>query len=160
VLRVLGANLPPSGPDPTQATPGEELLRTLGANLPASGPDPAQPAAEDQTYDNLSDQAAYQKLYEYNLGLTGDKPRSKAGHVPGSESPLGAVIGGQPLTTIDPAQLQAALAAAMAASVRKKSSAAPESVVGGQPPSKKPHYLFWLMIAVSAGAIIAALALK
>jgi heat shock protein HtpX len=160
LLRVLGANLPPSGPDPTQATPGEQLLRALGGNLPAAGPDPAPPAAEDQTYDNLSDQAAYQKFYEYNLGLTGDKPRTQAGHVAGSQSPLGAVIGGQPLTTIDPAQLRAALAAAMAASVRKKSAAAPESVLGEQPPAKKPHYLFWLLIAVSAGAIIAALALK
>ena len=160
VLRVLGANLPARGPDPAQASPGEELLRALGANVPASGPDPAQPAAEERTYDNLSDQAAYQKLYEYNLGLTGDKPRAQAGHLPGSESPLGGMIGGQPLTTIDSAQLRAGLAAAMAASVRKKSAAAPESVVGEQPPSKKPHYLFWLMIAVSAGAIIAALALK
>jgi len=160
VLRVLGANLPARGPDPAQASPGEELLRALGANVPASGPDPAQPAAEERTYDNLSDQAAYQKLYEYNLGLTGDKPRAQAGHLPGSESPLGRMIGGQPLTTIDPAQLRATLAAAMAASVRKKSAATPESVVGEQPPSKKPHYLFWLMIAVSAGAIIAALALK
>jgi hypothetical protein len=75
LLRVLGANLPARGPDPAQASPGEELLRALGANLPASGPDPVQPAAEDQTYDDLSDQAAYQKLYEYNLGLTGDQDR-------------------------------------------------------------------------------------
>jgi heat shock protein HtpX len=158
-LRVLGANLPPRGPDPTQASPGEELLRALGANLPGNGPDPARPAAEDQTYDKLSDQAAYQKLYEYNLGLTGDKPRSQTGHLPGSESLLGAILGGKPLTTIDPAQLRAALATGMA-SMHKKSAAAPEGVATEQPPSKKPHYLFWLMIAVSAGAIIAALALK
>jgi hypothetical protein len=46
------------------------------------------------------------------------------------------------------------------ASMHKKSAAAPESVASEQPPSKKPHYLFWLMIAVSAGAIIAALSLK
>ena len=158
-LRVLGANLPPRGPDPAQASPGEELLRAVRVNLPASAPDPARPAAEDQTYDKLSDQTAYQKLYEYNLGLTGDKPRSQAGHLPESESPLGSVIGGQPLTMIDPAQLRAALATGMA-SMHKKSAAAPEGVATEQPPAKKPHYLFWLMMAVSAGAIIAALALK
>jgi len=136
-----------------------QLVRALGANLPASGPDPAQPSAEDQTYDNPSDQAAYQKLYEYNLGLTGDKSRSQAGHLPGSESPLGALLGGQPRTTIDPAQLRAALAIGMA-SMNRKPAAAPKSVSGQQPASKKLRYLLWLVMALSAGAIVAALAIR
>lgn len=136
-----------------QATP--QLMRGLGAIPPASGPDPAPPpadpappSAENQTYDNPSDQAAYQKLYEYNMKFTGDK----------SESPLQSLLRGQP-ATIDPAQIQAALALGMA-SMNRKAAAASKSDPGHQTALKKFHYLFWLVIALSAGAIIASFAIK
>ncbi|MGA8060224.1 MAG: hypothetical protein WB999_18405, partial [Candidatus Binataceae bacterium] len=139
--------------DMLQANP--QLMRAFGANPPESGPDPAQPSAdpaqpsaENQTYDNPSDQAAYQKLYEYNMRFTGDK----------SESPLQSLLRGQP-TKIDPAQIQAALALGMA-SMNRNAAAAPKSVPGQQTGSKKPHYLFWLVMALSAGAIVASFAIK
>lgn len=136
---------------------GEQLMHALGAELPASESDPAEPSEQDPAYASPSEQAEYQKLYEYNLGLTGDKSRPPAGHVLGSGSPLEAVIGGQP-ETIDPSQLRAALAIGMA-SMHKKSAASPASVPGEHPPSKE-LYLFWLVIALSAGAIVAALAVS
>ncbi|MFZ1119568.1 MAG: hypothetical protein WAN81_04980, partial [Candidatus Binataceae bacterium] len=125
-----------------------QLMRGLGANLPESGPDPARTSAEDQPYDNPSDQAAYQKLYEYNMRFTGDK----------SESPLQSLLRGQP-TKIDPSQIQAALALGMA-SMNRNAAAAAKSVPGQQTAPKKFHYLFWLVIALSAGAIIASFAIK
>jgi len=144
-----------------QANP--QLMRGLGAIPPASGPDPAQPSAdpappsaENQTYDNPSDQAAYQKLYDYNMRFTGDKSESSTGNK--SESPLHSLLLGQP-TTIDPAQIQAALALGMA-SMNRKAAAAAKSVPGEQPALKKFHYLFWLVIALSAGAIVASFAIK
>jgi heat shock protein HtpX len=136
-----------------QANP--QLMRGLEAIPPASGPDPtpppadpAPPSAENQTYDNPSDQAAYQKLYEYNMKFTGDK----------SESPLQSLLRGQP-ATIDPAQIQAALALGMA-SMNRKVAAASKSDPGQQTAPKTFHYLFWLVIALSAGAIIASFAIK
>ncbi len=65
---------------------------------------------------------------------------------------------GQP-TTIDPARIQAALALGMA-SMNRKAAAAAKSVPGEQPAPKKFHYLFWLVIALSAGAIVASFAIK
>ena len=144
-----------------------QLMRAFGANPPESEPDPAQPPAdsaqppaENQPYDNPSDQAAYQKLYEYNMRFSGEK----------SESPLQSLLRGQP-TNIDPAQIQAirttaldklvveaALARGMASMNRK--AAAPSIVPGQQTGPKKSHYLFWLVIALSAGAIIASFAIK
>ena len=140
-----------------RARPGEQLMRALGADLPAGGSDPGEPSEQNPAYANPSEQAEYQKLYEYNLGFTGDKPRSPAGHMPGSGSPLEAVIGGQP-GAIDPAQLRAALAIGMA-SIHKKSAASPASVPGEHPRSKT-LYLLWLVIGLSAGAIVAALATR
>ncbi len=134
-----------------QANP--QLMRGLGAIPPESGPDPGQPpadsappSAEAQTYDNPSDQAAYQKLYEYNLRFTGEK----------SGSPLPSLLRGQPIT-IDPIQVQAALALGMASMNRK---AAARSIPSQRPAPKKFHTLFWLVIALSAGAIIASFAIK
>jgi hypothetical protein len=46
------------------------------------------------------------------------------------------------------------------ASAHKKSAAAPASTPGEHPPAKKPHILFWLVMALSAGAIVASLAIK
>ena len=132
------------------------LIGASGANPPASESDPAQPSAENQPFDNPSDQAAYQKLYEYNLRLTGDKSRAQADHQPGPDSPLGGLPSGQ---TIDPAQLRAALALGMA-SMNRKSAAASSNVPAEQTETKKSHYLFWLVIALSAGAIVASFAIK
>jgi heat shock protein HtpX len=132
-----------------------QLMRGLGAIPPAAGPDPAQPSAdpappsaENQPYDKPSDQEAYQKLYEYNMRFSGEKP----------ESPLQSLLRGQP-TTIDPAQIQAAVALGIA-SMNRKAAAAPKSVPGQQTAPKKFHYLFWLVIALSAGAIVASFAIK
>ena len=82
------------------------------------------------------------------MRFTGDK----------SESPLQSLLRGQP-TKIDPAQIQAALALGMA-SMNRNAAAAPKSVPGQQTGSKKPHYLFWLVMALSAGAIVASLAIR
>jgi hypothetical protein len=137
------------------------LFRALGVNQAANPSDSAEPSAHDPvqtpagdpTYANPSDQAAYQKLYEYNLGL--DK---SADHPLGSRSPFEPGFRGQS-PTIDPAQLRAALALGMA-SMHKKSAAAPASIPGERPPSRKLRYLFWLVIALSAGAIIASFAIR
>lgn len=130
-----------------------QLMRAFEANPPESEPDPSQPSADpaqppanDQTRDNSSDQAVYQKLYEYNMRFT-EK----------SESPLQSLLRGQP-TTIDPAQMQAALALGMASMNRK--AAARSIVPGQQTAAKKSHYLLWLVIALSAGAIIGSFAIK
>ncbi len=137
LMRAFGANPPESEPDPSQPSAD-----------PAQSPaDPAQPPANNQTRDNSSDQAVYQKLYEYNMRYTGEK----------SESPRQPLLRGQP-TTIDPAQIQAALELGMARMTRK---AAARSIVPGQQTApKKSHHLFWLVIALSAGAIIASFAIK
>jgi hypothetical protein len=112
---------------------------------------PAQPSEPEQSYTDPSEQATYQKLYEYNLGLTGDKARSSAGQALNLASPLEA------LRTMDPAQLQAILASGFAAAQK---NVVPESIAGERQPSKKLHYLFWLVIALSAGAVIASLTMK
>ncbi len=136
-----------------QGNPVAQVLRAFGENSPASGLVPAQPSEPERTSTDPSEQATYQKLYEYNLGLTGDKARASAGQAPNLASPLEA------LRTMDPAQLQAILASGFAAA-QKKSAAVPESIASERPPSKKLHYLFWLVIALSAGAIIASLTMK
>jgi hypothetical protein len=48
----------------------------------------------------------------------------------------------------------------MASMNRKAAAAALKSVPGQQTPPKKFHYLFWLVIALSAGAIVASFAIK
>ena len=142
--------------------PGALLMHALGADQAFGGSDlmdptrPVAPPDGDPKFANPADQAAYQKLYEYNLGLTGDKPRSAAGHLPGSGSPQEVLLGGQP-GGIDPAKLRAALTMAMASMPKK---AASPVKAPGEPPSSKNHYLFWLVMALSAGAIVAALALR
>jgi hypothetical protein len=76
--------------------------------------------------------------------------------VPNLASPLEAL---EAVGTMDPAQLRAILTAGFAAA-QKKSAAVHESIASERQPSKKLHYLFWLVIALSAGAIIAALAIR
>ena len=62
-----------------------------------------------------------------------------------------------------PAQLQALLAKGFAApqlaTAQKKSAATAESIAGVRP-AKQPHYLFWLVIALSAGAVLASFAIR
>jgi hypothetical protein len=151
-----------------RGNPLAQVLRAFGENSPAGELVPAQPSEvsaqpseQDQTYADPSEQATYQKLYEYNLGLTGDKARSHAGPASTSESPLEAL---NALRTMDPAQLQGMLAAGFAAaqnaSQHQKPAAAPASVLGEPRPARKAHFWFWLVIALSAGSIIASFAIK
>jgi heat shock protein HtpX len=141
-----------------QANPGQQLREKFAEILPASGLISAAPSGDEQTFANPADQAAYQKLYEYNLRLTADKDRFSAARGLPADSPLAALISGQSVN-IDPAQLRTAFAAGMA-TVHHKPAAAIESGPGVGQPAKKHHYLFWLVIALSAGAIIASFAIK
>jgi hypothetical protein len=140
-----------------KANPVEQMRRELGENSPLSGLIPSQPSEPEQPYTDPSEQAEYQKLYEYNLGLTGDKARLSAGQMPNLASPVEA------LRTIDPAQLQALLARGFAAgqlAAGKKPAVASENLASTGRPAKKHHYLFWLVIALSAGAVLASFAIK
>jgi hypothetical protein len=83
-----------------QANPVAQVLRAFGENSPASGLVPAQPSEPDQTYTDPSEQATYQELYEYNLGLTSDKARSSAGQAPNLASPLEALRGSATLRCV------------------------------------------------------------
>ena len=138
-----------------QANPAAQVLRAFGENLRAGGLDPEQPSEPEQTYTDPSEQATYQKLYEYNLGLTGDE-RASAGQVGKLTSPPEAL---EAVRRMEPAQMQAILTAGFAAS-QKKSAAVPERIASERQPSKKLQYLFWLVIALSAGAIIASVTMK
>jgi hypothetical protein len=71
-----------------RARPGEQLIRAFEGHSPASGAEPLPSSEKVQTYANPPDQTAYQKLYEYNLRLTGDKPQSQTGPVLKPELPL------------------------------------------------------------------------
>ncbi len=131
-----------------------QLTRAFGAEPPQSEPDPSQPSADpaqppanNQTPDNSSDQAIYQKLYDFNMRFTAEN----------SEPPMQSLLRGQP-PTVDPAQIQATLARAMASMNREAAARSP--VPGPQTAPKQSHYLFWLVIALSAGAIIASFAIK
>jgi heat shock protein HtpX len=139
-----------------KANPALQVMRALGENAPPGESEPAPPE-QDKPYDDPSQQSAYQKLYEYNLRLTGDRARSAAERAPTSESPP-AVLRDE-LGKIDPAQLRAALTIAMA-SAHKKPAPAPENTAGGQAVSKTLRFMLWIVIAVCAGAIAAALAIK
>jgi heat shock protein HtpX len=139
------------------ANPGELLRRELGENSPLSALIPALPSEQEQTYADPAEQAAYKKLYEYNLGFTGDKAGLSAGPAPNLGSPLAGL---EAVRRMDPTQLQAILAAGMAAGARKRPAATSEGVDGQLRPAKKPHYVFWFVIILSAAAIIAAQAIK
>jgi hypothetical protein len=122
---------------------------------------PSSEPTEGQSYSDPIEEATYQRLYEYNLGLTSDKARSSARLAPNLGSPLEAL---EAVGKMDPGQLQATLTAAFAAAqvpnVRKKSAVVPASVPGERQPSRTLRYMFWIVIALSAGAIIASLAIK
>jgi len=137
-----------------QANPLAQMVRRLEPILPAGG-SPSAPT-EGPPYSDSTEEATYQKLYEYNLGLTGDKGRASGGQAPNLGSPLEALAA---VGKMDPVQLQAILTAGFAAA-QKKPVTVTASVAGERPPSRKLRYMFWIVIALSAGAIIASLAIK
>ena len=63
-----------------QANPAAGLLRQFGVSPEAGGSSPAP--TEGKTYSDATEESTYQKLYEYNLGLTGDTARSSAAPAP------------------------------------------------------------------------------
>src|SRR5208283_4718315 len=117
-----------------------------------------------------------QKLYESNLASTGDLPPARspaqklfesvlasAGNL---EPPEGGDSSSPPALAADPAAQEAlereALAKMMGpivASMRPKKAATQPAAVE-RPTGSRGIYLFWIVIALSAGAIIAALATK
>lgn len=138
----------------------QQLMRALGQNAPSSESETAEPPEKDETGADPFEEAAYRKLYKYNLGLTGDRDTSgleaERPHPP--QSPFEALLRGQ-LGKMDPAQLREALAIGMAAAQKKR--AAPSLNATADPAqSKTLQYIFWIVIALSAGAIAAALALR
>ena len=137
-------------------------MRAFGANPPESEPDPAQPSADpaqppadppppanNQTYDNPSDQAAYQKLYEYNMRFTRRKIR------------IAAAVAAPRSTNNNRSRSDTGRRLDARNGEHEQEGRRAASIVPGQQTGpKKSHYLFWLVIALSAGAIIASFAIK
>jgi len=136
-----------------------QLMGALGANLPEGGADSAEPSGQAPVFDNPSEQAEYQRLYKQDLELADDASPLPI-HPPRPGSPLEAIFGGQP-PTIDHDKLRAAFALAMASAQKTRPAVASPKVANNpaEPPSAL-HYIFWIVIALSAGAIAAALAFK
>lgn len=91
----------------------------------------------------------------YNLSLTGDRLRNLRDPTGNPLTPLQQMLRGAP-ANFDPNQLRTAIAAAMASQHKprvvvtvKQSSSSTSTMV-----------LFWAVIAISAGAILAALTIK
>jgi heat shock protein HtpX len=139
------------------ANPAQQLMRALGENAPPSESEPAQPPQPGQP---AADPHAVllQELLGRGLGLPLDSSRLEVEGSKPPESPMAALLRGQPVH-LDPAMLRTALAAAMAASPRKPVPA-PANPAAEAAPSKVLSYMFWLVIALCAGAIAAALALR
>jgi len=143
---VLGAML--------EAKPVQRMIRALAENAPpgeAGAGEPPQVLEQGKGGADPSE-AEYQKLYAYNLGLTGDTAKVDAERAP--DSPLQALLRGQSVK-IDPAQLQAALALGMA-SAHRKPAPAPAKAATAPPSPRVLRYMFWIVIALSAGAMAAA----
>ena len=142
---VLGAML--------EAKPAQQIVRALAENIApgeAETAEPPQAPPEQGKGSTDPSEAEYQKLYAYNLGLTGDHAEVEAERAP--DSPLQALLRGQSVK-IDPAQLETVLALGMASARRKP---APAKAVRTQASPKVLRYMFWIVIALSAGAIAAA----
>jgi hypothetical protein len=142
---VLGAML--------EAKPAQQIMRALAENAP---PDDAGAGGQPQALEQGKgcadpSEAEYQKLYEYNLGLTEDRAKVEAERSP--DSPLQALVRGQSVK-IDPVQLQAVLALGMA-SAHRKPAPAPAKAAGTPASPRALRYMFWIVIALSAGAIAA-----
>ena len=156
------------------AGPGERLTHALDGDQAIGGSEFSEPPDGEPKYANPADEAAYKKLYEYNLRLTGDNPQSRAADPALSAmSMLADMMGGQPGIVdpgkVDPAQLRAALGSAdqdylrdaLAMRMARTQAAVPAANVPDEPPpSAKKHYFFWLVMALSAGAIAAGLAVR
>jgi hypothetical protein len=134
------------------SNPRQQLMHGLGAEDPAE-PQPDQDPDQNQSGEDPSEKEARRRLYQSILGTTQDSsdPQHRS-------SLLDAMAGGESLK-LDPAQLRAALALAIAAS-QKKSARAAAKAGGEAPTSGALWYMLWFVIAVSAGAIAAVLALK
>ena len=144
---VLGAML--------EAKPVEQMIRALAENAPPGEAGAAEPPQVPEQGKGGADpsEAEYQKLYAYNLGLTADTAKAEAEQA--RDSALQALFRAQSVK-IDPAQLQAALALGMA-SAHREPAPAPTKVAGAPASPKRLRYLFWIVIALSAGAIAAAM---
>ena len=106
---------------------------------------------------DASEQAEYRKLYQYNLAFTGESAGSTTSHPPSPGSPLGAMLGG-PSGEINPEQLRAALTIGIA-STHQKPMTVVASLTGEPKTPSTLRIMFWIVIALSAGAIAAALVL-
>jgi hypothetical protein len=141
---VLGAML--------EAKPAQQIVRALAENTAPGEAETTEPprAPEEGSSGTDPSEAEYQKLYAYNLGLTGDSAKVETEQ--SRDSPLQALLRVQSVK-VDPAQLQAALALGMASARRKP---APAKAAGTLAPPKAFRYILWIVIALSAGAIVAA----
>lgn len=141
---VLGAML--------EAKPAQQIVRALAENVAPGEAEAAEPPQAPEQGKSGTDpsEAEYQKLYAYNLGLTGDRAKVEAEQ--SRDSALQALLRAQSVK-IDAVQLQAALALGMASAHRKP---APAKAAGAPASPKASCYMFWIVIALSAGAIAAA----
>jgi hypothetical protein len=102
------------------------------------------------------------KLYEYNLALTGDRLRLAEEQQRKTESPFEAIMNPS-AARLSPEQLQAALAVGIAAACKQRAAEASTPKVAAQraqPGSRMLRVMFWIVIALSAGAIAASLAIR
>ena len=129
----------------------QQMIRVMRDNAPPDESGGPAPPELPETYNDPSQQDTYQKLYEYNLGLTEDSAKVEAERSP--DSPLQALVRGQSVK-IDPVQLQAVLALGMA-SAHRKPAPAPAKASGTPASPRALRYMFWIVIALSAGAIAA-----
>jgi heat shock protein HtpX len=136
----------------------QQMIRAMSESAPPGESERLAPPEQHEAYDDPSQQATYQKLYEYNLGLTGDRSRLAAERSLSSESPLDALLHGQS-ENINPAQLRAALELGIA-SAHRKPPATSANTTGSAALPRAVRFMFWIVIALCAGAIAAAFALR
>ncbi len=145
VAAVLGSML--------KNSPMAQVLGSLGQG--AQDDTTLEDAAPSETGGGDSDEKTYKKLYNYNLGLTGNRPRNLPDPTGNPLTPLQQMLRGAP-ANFDPNQLRTAIAVAMASQHK------PRVVVTVKQSSWSTltMVLFWAVIAISAGAIVAALTIK
>jgi heat shock protein HtpX len=145
VAAVLGSVL--------KSNPMAQALGSLGQG--AQDDTTLQGAAPSETGCGDSDEDTYKKLYNYNLSLTGDGPRNLPDPTGNPLTPLQQMLRGAP-ANFDPNQLRTMIAVAMASQHK------PRVVVTVKQSSSSTSMmvLFWAVIAISAGAIVAAMAVK
>ena len=145
VAAVLGSVL--------KNNPMVQVLGSLGQG--AQDDTTLQDAAPSETGGGDSDEDTYKKLYNYNMSLTGDRLRNLADPSSNPLTPLQQMLRGAP-ANFDPNQLRTMIAVAMASQHK------PRVVVTVKQSSSSTSMmvLFWAVIAISAGAIVAALTIK